>query len=118
MRGLSGILPVVAAALGARKRLTRTLAGGAAIALCLLIAAGFLILGAYQALALALAPPWAAVVLGAGFAFAALVLKGALDAMTRRAERHRRAEPDPLALAAAGFVLGVLTGPDRAERSD
>ena len=118
MGGLSGLLPAVAELPAKRKHLARKLAGGAAMAICLVIAAVFLLIGAYQALALALAPPWPAVLLGAGFAALALVLKAALDAKTLRAHRRRRSEPDPLALAAAGFVLGVLTKPGRRERPD
>ena len=116
---LSGILAAVAATAAKRKRLlTRKLAGGASVAICLLIAAVLLLIGAYQALALALAPPWHAVLLGAGFAALAMVLKVAFDARARTAPQRRRAEPDPLALAAAGFVLGLLSGPGRGERSD
>jgi hypothetical protein len=118
MGGLSGLLPAVVALPVKRKRLARKLAGGAAVAICLLIAAVFLLIGAHQGLALALAPPWPAVLLGTGFAALALVLKAAFDARARRAQRRRRSDPDPLALAAAGFVLGILTGPGRGERSD
>ena len=119
---LSGILAAVRCDGGetGKRLLTRKLAGGASVAICLLIAA---VLTAHRRLSGPRPGPRPAPGPRSFSARASRRLQWLPEKWpsmrrARTAPQRRRAEPDPLALAAAGFVLGLLSGPGRGERSD
>lgn len=109
-------IPVVAAQAAAVKgRVKHSVVHWAFIMVCAMTAFGFVVAGLYQALSLVLGPPWPPLIVAAFLGSLALIVWVIHRVAQRRAKRQRRAEIDPIILAAAGFMVGALSGSRRTD---